>query len=140
MGQVHATRSSRGGGNSQARTTGVRKHSVYLTGRPQPKERPRFNRATGRTYTPAKTEAAESRIAEQWTHSKGPLFPKDVQLKVWLHFSEDGVAVDVSPAETIGKITLRGDIDNYVKTVLDGLNGTAWEDDIQVVEVTAVKS
>jgi Holliday junction resolvase RusA-like endonuclease len=46
----------------------------------------------------------------------------------------------VSPAETIGKITLRGDIDNYVKTVLDGLNGTAWEDDIQVVEVTAVKS
>jgi len=35
---------------------------------------------------------------------------------------------------------LRSDIDNLIKTVLDGLNGVAWEDDTQVVKVEAVKA
>ena len=28
-----------------------------------------------------------------------------------------------------------GDVDNYAKSILDGLNGVAWEDDRQVVEL-----
>jgi Holliday junction resolvase RusA-like endonuclease len=35
--------------------------------------------------------------------------------------------------------TLRGDLDNYVKLSLDALTGVAWEDDIQVVRIMAVK-
>jgi crossover junction endodeoxyribonuclease RusA len=33
-----------------------------------------------------------------------------------------------------------GDIDNFAKSVHDGLNGLAWEDDRQVKAVLAVKS
>ena len=32
----------------------------------------------------------------------------------------------------------RGDLDNYVKTVADGLNGVAWYDDRQVVHLEAM--
>jgi len=38
-----------------------------------------------------------------------------------------------------GAKTLRGDLDNYVKLTLDALNGVAWEDDRQVVRISAVK-
>jgi Holliday junction resolvase RusA-like endonuclease len=34
---------------------------------------------------------------------------------------------------------LRGDLDNYVKSLLDGLNGVAYEDDKQVVNLKAFK-
>jgi len=34
---------------------------------------------------------------------------------------------------------LRGDLDNYVKLLMDGLNGVAWLDDKQVTIITAVK-
>lgn len=36
--------------------------------------------------------------------------------------------------------TQRPDVDNLIKTVLDGLNGIAWNDDAQVVEVSGKKA
>lgn len=35
--------------------------------------------------------------------------------------------------------TQRPDVDNLIKTVLDGLNGIAWADDAQVIEVSGRK-
>jgi Holliday junction resolvase RusA-like endonuclease len=37
------------------------------------------------------------------------------------------------------EIKLLGDIDNYTKTVLDGLNDVAWADDKQVIKLEVVK-
>jgi Holliday junction resolvase RusA-like endonuclease len=34
---------------------------------------------------------------------------------------------------------LRGDVDNYVKSLLDGLNGVAYDDDKQIVNLKAFK-
>lgn len=75
-----------------------------------------------------------------WKASNGPCFPKGTQVQVYLVFDEDGTAVVVSPMTSDIKIALRADIDNLIKTVLDGLNGVAWEDDTQVVKVEAVKA
>lgn len=88
-------------------------------------------------YTPPKTVAAEKAIAEAWEGM--PKFEGPV--RVDLSFAVDGTSITITPVDLMDPITkpLRGDIDNYMKTVLDGLNGVAWDDDIQVVQVTAVK-
>lgn len=56
-----------------------------------------------------------------------------------LVFDHEGTAVIIEGVDVDGKSKLRGDIDNYIKTVLDALNGVAWGDDNQIVKVTAVK-
>lgn len=42
------------------------------------------------------------------------------------------VRVDIDLHIRGGRI---GDVDNYAKSILDGLNGVAWEDDEQVIEL-----
>lgn len=61
------------------------------------------------------------------------------EIAVHLVFDHEGTAVIIEGVDVDGKSKLRGDIDNYIKTVLDALNGVAWGDDNQIVKVTAVK-
>lgn len=84
-------------------------------GTPRPKARPRVT--SQGTYTP-KSAAAWERLVGQsaWLAGARP-HPKGVKVRVevWLC----GVAK-------------AGDVDNYLKAILDGLNGVAYEDDRQV--------
>lgn len=57
-----------------------------------------------------------------------------------LAFSKGGTVVIVEEYPNAVKPLLQGDIDNYTKTVLDGLNGRAFVDDKQVIYTTASKS
>jgi len=48
--------------------------------------------------------------------------------------------VTITVSDTPAKPTaLRGDIDNYVKSIMDGLNGIAYVDDKQVRRLKVVK-
>jgi len=97
-----------------------------VAGAPVPKQRPRFNTKTGKVYTPRKTKTAEDHIAWEYRASSGdyPLIDDALDLSVAISFF-------LAKGQ-------RADIDNLTKTVLDALNGIAWKDDAQVVELHAV--
>ena len=137
MGKIHDEGRSGNTGTSEVAGTSVRSHSIYIEGRPHPKERPRATARNGKAfmYTPAKTVDAEKKIAQAWD---GPVFHGEVAVHIVT--DSEGTAVIVERVDIETKSSLRGDLDNYVKTVLDALNGVAWIDDKQVVKIVAIKA
>jgi Holliday junction resolvase RusA-like endonuclease len=95
--------------------------SFVVYGDPTPKARPRV--VHGHAYTPGQTTAAEARIAVAARRSgvkpaKGPV---RLSARFW-------------------RATARVcDLDNLAKLVQDALNGIAYVDDSQIVELTATK-
>lgn len=116
---------------------------ITLSGVPVGKGRPRFVRATGRTYTPAKTAGYHSdlRLAAQdqmaghapWT------CPVEVNVGAFMPIpkswsktkQQDALMLRIRP-------TSKPDADNLLKQ-LDALNEICWRDDSQVVEATVRK-
>lgn len=115
-----------------ARKKKPQQHTIVVQGRPVPKGRPRLGRR-GRVFTPEKTLIAEASIREAWD---GPVFEGSVGIRVV--FTETSTEVTVVEYEGT-KSKLRGDLDNYVKTLMDGLNGVAWHDDKQVHHIDCIK-
>jgi Holliday junction resolvase RusA-like endonuclease len=112
-----------------------KKHTVHYTERPQVKQRPRMTRR-GRAYTPQQTHLAEDAIRNGWT---GPCFSGPVYLEVDFHKDGSIVTVGILDEEAYPSTPLRGDIDNYVKLVMDGLNRAAYDDDSQIRLIVARK-
>lgn len=96
---------------------------LVIPGRPVPKARHQVRLYRGRviTYTPPKTREFEKAV-------------RVYALKYRVKKQEGDLAV-VATFYTSGP----GDVDNLLKSLLDGLNGVAWEDDKQVKAVLAVK-
>lgn len=87
---------------------------------PVPKGRPRV--VDGKAYTPKETKRAERDLAQ--------LYRLQAECRPdWNGY----VSVKVDVHTPSGK----GDLDNYVKLMLDALNGIAWKDDRSVVEIMA---
>jgi Holliday junction resolvase RusA-like endonuclease len=109
------------------------KHHVHMPFKPKPKQRPRMSKKSRRAYTPQETKDYEAAVAECWD---GPLFEGPVHVDI--QFRKDSIDVTVSDEEF--KSPLRADIDNLVKSLLDGLQiGGAFANDRQVVSLKAVK-
>ena len=107
--------------------------TVFVPHKPVPKGRPRMTRR-GRVFTPKRTLDAETLVAEAW--GDNPKFTGEVGVVMLL--GSDGTLITVFPHDAEPQ-KLRGDIDNYVKTIMDGLNGKAWDDDKQVTYLVAEK-
>ena len=118
--------------------------NLVVPGEPRGKGRPRFVRATGRTYTPAETEQAEGDVLTVWMAAGRPRIDGPVCLTVELvlsrpkaHWRADG---------TLGLAgqrawwpTRKPDLDNAWKLLADALSGRAFGDDAQVVYTLAWK-
>ena len=112
-----------------------------IDGVPMGKQRPKASFASHRIYTPSATINYENYVKFCYDGHH--------------HFEDNPVAVELLifmpiPDSTSKKKrqqmidrsirpTKKPDIDNIIKIILDGLNGVAWNDDKQVIEVSAKK-
>lgn len=111
-----------------------------------PKQRPRISGR--RAYTPKRTKDYEGRVLNAFRSSyQGfyPAFGKDVPVRISIRIVQ---AIPKSwskkkraQAESgeIVPLGRNGDIDNVAKSILDALNGFAYEDDCQVTTLIITK-
>lgn len=115
--------------------------NLTIYGKPQPKERPRVYKGHG--ITPTRTRNYELMLARAWAAkypepAEGELF---VKIIFYMPTPTSWSKAKKEKAERgLIRPTVRPDIDNLVKIVLDsGNNGVMFHDDKQVVELYAIK-
>jgi Holliday junction resolvase RusA-like endonuclease len=113
--------------------------SLALPWKPTVKERPRFVRATGRAYTPAKTLKAEAALLTEFQALQPDWEPYDQPCAVEYTFTNSHVGVVLRAHEPYTQRQCRGDVDNHVKLISDALNGVMFTDDRLVVSSLGVK-
>ena len=118
--------------------------SFTIPGPPRGKGRPRFARrgAGVATYTDDRTAAYENLVTLAFRQEQQKAMSGPVMLEVHAFFPIPKSASKAKRHEMmIDKIypTVKPDLDNVIKAVLDGLNGVAFEDDKQVVSIISSK-
>lgn len=110
-------------------------------GTPVAKARPRVTRYA--TYTPQKTKDYENLV--KWSYKskhKYKLFKCDLRIDITF-FMQIPKSTSKKERQAILKEnrhhSKRPDIDNLIKSITDALNGLAYEDDNQIVEIEAKK-
>jgi Holliday junction resolvase RusA-like endonuclease len=116
-----------------------------VPGRPVPKARPRFG-AGGRVFTPAATIAAERAVVSAawraWPQEAAfSDRPCEVEAE-FIYAAPSSWPKHKRLAALAGNVPMvaGADVDNLVKTVLDGLNGGPITDDSRVVAIAGRKS
>lgn len=121
------------------------KYSFEILERAIGKERPRVNTKTGVVYTPTKTSSFEEKV--KWAFKakyniQTELSTKPFKATITAIFEPPKSISKKKREELIQKqmgYTKKSDIDNIVKIILDSLNGVAYKDDAQVIELEAKK-
>ena len=112
-----------------------------ICGDPRGKGRPRFTKA-GHTYTDDKTKEYELSVMTSYLEaSNHHKFTSPVRVVIMAHFKPPKKSNKVVGDMLNGHIlpTKKPDVDNIAKIILDGLNGIAWDDDTQVVDLSVGK-
>lgn len=104
----------------------------FIVGRIHSKQRPRHLR-NGHTYKHPDDRVYEEEVAYNYrTQTDGYMFEGPVTVTM--------LFTTVKPKSVKRDYpTVRPDLDNVIKSVMDGLNGTAWKDDAQVCRLIAEK-
>lgn len=115
-----------------------------VMGNPQGKERPRFDSRRKIIYTPEKTKSYEVLVRTSYSTQCRNELPLSgaVKAEITAYFpipkSAKKAEREAMEAGT-RKPTVKPDMDNIIKAILDALNGYAYKDDAAVVEVIAEK-
>lgn len=113
-----------------------------IYGQPVGKGRPQFS---GHAYTPTKTRQYEAKVRALFLSNFGMLpFKADARLRIKIHAwyqipKSKPKHVQDAMRNELTLPTIKPDLDNVVKIIMDALNGIAYPDDKQVVEIHAVK-
>lgn len=117
---------------------------IVLNGAPMGKERVRFVKATGRTFTPERTVNYEGRLAlaAQNVMAGRPLLEGALRVLVQVFMPVPASKPKKWQAAALaGEVrpTKKPDADNFAK-MLDALNMVVWVDDSQIVDLTVSKN
>lgn len=120
------------------------KKVIELEGEIVAKGRPRFTTRGGyaRTYTPKKTKDFESYVELMTKKQFKQPFKNPVRVDILIKKRPPKSWSKKKRTQAIlGKIapTAKPDLDNYGKSILDGMNGIAWIDDSYIVELKQQK-
>lgn len=115
--------------------------NFVIPGEPVGKGRPQFSTNGGHPHarTPKKTVVYENLVKMEYERQcEGVRFPDDAALSVtitaWFSIpASKSLKVKEMMLAGVMRPTKRPDLDNVMKSILDGLNGVAYRDDVQVV-------
>ncbi len=106
--------------------------SFIVKGKPVGKQRPRFTKL-GHCYTPKETKDYENCIKRAYIIASNNFkFEKDVQIIVRVYYLK-------AKSNKSNYVNIKPDLDNVIKVVLDALNGIAYADDKQVINIQGMK-
>jgi Holliday junction resolvase RusA-like endonuclease len=116
---------------------------ITVPGNPMPTERARRG-ARGRWYTPGRTAEYRERVQQAWLLAHAQSFedaPLSVSAQFYIarpktHYGTGRNAHKIKPSAT--RILPPGDVDNYLKGLLDALQGLAFNNDRQIVCLSGV--
>lgn len=116
--------------------------TVTIKDRPVPKGRPRVFR--GHAVTPRRTQQAEEQIQAMYRFQNLGAEPFTGPVEVHCIFCMPIAKTRSKRKKELAaqgwlRCTVRPDLDNLVKLVLDALNGIAYADDAQIVRIHAFK-
>lgn len=121
------------------------KAEFVVLGEPQSKGRPRFARMGNfvRSYTPDETVQYETLVKLSYQQAGLEKLSGAIRAEIRAFFpipkSVSKKKHEQMASGKIRPITVRKDLDNICKAVLDALNNIAYDDDRQVVELLAYK-
>ena len=120
------------------------KVDFVIQGKVQAKQRPRFNRYSGKTYTPNETIAYENWVKTCYLekYKDKELMEKPLRVTIKAYFEIPKSTSKKRKQQMMDNEILpmgKPDTDNIAKGVLDSLNGIAYKDDKQVVELIVNK-
>ena len=115
---------------------------VVIEGKIKGKARPRFNTKTGRAFTPGDTVSYENWVRLCYKEQDGRYLEGSLKAVITAYYEipksytkkrvqaiKEGLELPVK----------KPDADNIAKIILDSLNGIAYKDDSQIVNLTVVK-
>ena len=115
-----------------------------IPGKPIGKGRPRFTR-TGHCWTPDKTVAYEMDIKRSYWNKYGHRkyeADKALAVDIVLYYPRPKRMAKykrLMAQKGVLRPIVKPDVDNVIKAILDALNGVAFEDDRQIVQVECEK-
>ena len=115
---------------------------INIPGKLVSKQRPKFSRKNGimRTYTPEKTVNYENWVKMCWMNSGQEKMQGNIIAVIVARFSiPKAVSKKKRKEMHENYCAKKPDCDNIAKSILDALNGIAYDDDSQIVSLDVTK-